>query len=143
MKGIEDSNILQEAESAQVPLNGSDMMFVTWFASGGHGDGGFSTHQFAKPDMRWIDVVRKSHPGCSVAYVLDQDTQLESYEGLDVHRIDVDKTKFGRYNSYTSVCLAVVKHASYNAIYSALSSKSAYYYACFSCRVVLVHSVKG
>ena len=62
------------------------MMFVTWFATGGHGDGGFSTHQFAKPDMRWIDAVRKSHPGCSVAYVLDQDTQLETYEGLDVHR---------------------------------------------------------
>ena len=61
-------------------------MFVTWFATGGHGDGGFSTHQFAKPDMRWIDAVRKSHPGCSVAYVLDQDTQLETYEGLDVHR---------------------------------------------------------
>lgn len=62
------------------------MMFVTFFGTGGHGDGGFHTHQFATPDMRWIDVVRKSHPGCSVAYVLDQDTQLQSYEGLDVHR---------------------------------------------------------
>ena len=62
------------------------MMFVTWFATGGHGDGGFRTHQFDTPDMRWIDVVRKSHPGCSVAYVLDQDTKLETYDGLDVHR---------------------------------------------------------
>ena len=61
------------------------------FATGGHGDGGFHTHQFSKPDMRWVDVVRKSHPGCAVAYVLDQDTQLESYDGLDVHRIDIDK----------------------------------------------------
>lgn len=58
---------------------------------GKHGDGGFHTHQFSKPDMRWVDTVRKSHPGCSVAYVLDQDTQLESYEGLDVHRISIDK----------------------------------------------------
>ena len=79
---------LQEAKAdPTVYVNGSDMMFVTWFATGGHGDGGFSTHQFATPDMRWIDVVRKSHPGCSVAYVLDQDTQLETYEGLDVHRL--------------------------------------------------------
>ena len=78
---------LQEAKGdPHSYVNGSDMMFVTWFATGGHGDGGFSTHQFAKPDMRWIDAVRKSHPGCSVAYVLDQDTQLETYEGLDVHR---------------------------------------------------------
>lgn len=61
-------------------------MFVTFYAQGKHGDGGFRTHQFHKPDMRWVDVVRRSHPGCSVAYVLDQDTQLESYEGLDVHR---------------------------------------------------------
>lgn len=80
---------LQEAKGdPHSYVNGSDMMFVTWFATGGHGDGGFSTHQFAKPDMRWIDAVRKSHPGCSVAYVLDQDTQLETYEGLDVHRFD-------------------------------------------------------
>ena len=35
---------------------------------------------------RWVDVVRRSHPGCHVAYVLDQDTQLESYDGLDIHR---------------------------------------------------------
>ena len=31
-------------------------------------------------------MVRRSHPGCSVAYVLDQDTQLESYDNLDIHR---------------------------------------------------------
>lgn len=96
-------NTLLEAKAdPNAYVNGSDMMFVTWFATGGHGDGGFSTHQFDTPDMRWIDVVKKSHPGCSVAYVLDQDTQLETYEGLDVHRIDVDKTKFGR-NAYNDL----------------------------------------
>ena len=78
---------MQEARADPTAyINGTDMMFVTWFAMGGHGHGGFSTHQFDTPDMRWIDAVRKSHPGCSVAYVLDQDTQLQSYEGLDVHR---------------------------------------------------------
>lgn len=40
-------------------------------------------------------MVKKSHPGCSVAYVLDQDTQLETYEGLDVHRYCWDPPPLG------------------------------------------------
>ena len=85
--GVDSPCLLQEARAEPTSyVNGSDMMFVTWFATGGHGDGGFRTHQFDFPDMRWIDAVKKSHPGCSVAYVLDQDTKLETYDGLDVHR---------------------------------------------------------
>lgn len=40
------------APVVEKPVDGSDMMFVTWYATGGHGDGGFRTHQFHKPDMR-------------------------------------------------------------------------------------------
>ena len=39
---------------AEKVVDGSDMMFVTWYATGGHGDGGFRTHQFHKPDMRCV-----------------------------------------------------------------------------------------
>lgn len=36
---------------------------------------------------RWAEIVRKSHPGCKIGLVLDQDTQLEQPRAVDfLHR---------------------------------------------------------
>jgi hypothetical protein len=37
------------------------------------------------PTYRWAEVAQKSHPGCKIGLILDQDTQLE--EAAD-HMVD-------------------------------------------------------
>lgn len=52
---------------------------------------------------RWADVARKSHPNCKIGLVLDQDTQLENADAVDVlHRLTIDKSNFGR-NEYNDL----------------------------------------
>ena len=53
--------------------------------------------------FRWAEVARKSHPGCRIGLVLDQDTQLNASVSVDVlHRLTIDKSKFGR-NEYNDL----------------------------------------
>ncbi|KAK9816820.1 hypothetical protein WJX72_005362 [[Myrmecia] bisecta] len=75
----------------------SNMMFVTWIAFGEAGDEGFKSHNFHSVDMRWVEVARKSHPGCAIGLALDQDTELKEAHMVDhIVRITIDKKKYGR-----------------------------------------------
>ena len=48
-------------------------------------------------------MARRSHPGCKIGLVLDQDTELSNNGTVDVlHRLTIDKSKFGR-NEYNDL----------------------------------------
>ena len=62
---------------------------------------GHDSHQLAKPDTSFISALRKSHPGCTVAVLTDQVTQIELPEGVRLFRHTIDRSKLGR-NAYAN-----------------------------------------
>ena len=62
---------------------------------------GHDSHQLAKPDTSFVSTLRKSHPGCTVAVLTDQVTQIELPEGVRLFRHTIDRSKLGR-NAYAN-----------------------------------------
>ena len=62
---------------------------------------GHDNHQLAKPDTSFISALRKSHPGCNVAVLTDQSTQIELPENVRLFRHKIDRSKLGR-NAYAN-----------------------------------------
>lgn len=62
---------------------------------------GHDNHQLARPDTSFISALRKSHPGCSIALLTDQATQIELPEGVRLFRHTIDRSKLGR-NAYAN-----------------------------------------
>ena len=62
---------------------------------------GHDSHQLAKPDTSFISTLRKSHPGCSIALLTDQATQIELPEGVRLFRHTINRSKLGR-NAYAN-----------------------------------------
>ena len=62
---------------------------------------GHDNHQLAKPDTSFISALQKSHPGCNIALLTDQATQIELPEGVRLFRYIIDRSKLGR-NAYAN-----------------------------------------
>ena len=62
---------------------------------------GHDSHQLAKPDTSFVSALRKSHPGCSIALLTDQATQIELPKGVRLFRHTIDRSKLGR-NAYAN-----------------------------------------
>ncbi len=97
---------------------------------------GHDSHQLAKPDTSFISALRKSHPGCSVAVLTDQVTQIELPQGVRLFRHTIDRSKLGRnayanyYQYLAQVCTAVRRVSACTQLY------------CLTCRIasaILVH----
>lgn len=62
---------------------------------------GHDKDQLAKPDTSFISVLRRSHPGCSIALLTDQATQIDLPEDVRLFRFMIDRSKLGR-NPYAN-----------------------------------------
>lgn len=73
---------------------------------------GHDSHQLAKPDTSFISTLRKSHPGCTVAVLTDQATQIALPEGVRLFRHTIDRSKLGRnaYANYYQYLAQVRRH---------------------------------
>lgn len=69
-------------------------------------------------------MAKKSHPGCKIGLVLDQDTLLENNGSVDVlHRLTIDKDKFGR-NEYNDLYHWQVGFAAWSPMPASFSHSS-------------------
>lgn len=62
---------------------------------------GHDNHQLAKPDTSFIATLQRSHPGCKIAVLTDQATQIDLPEGVRLFRFTIDRSKLGR-NAYAN-----------------------------------------
>jgi hypothetical protein len=62
---------------------------------------GHDNHQLAKPDTSFISTLQRSHPGCKIAVLTDQATQIDLPEGVRLFRYTIDRSKLGR-NAYAN-----------------------------------------
>lgn len=62
---------------------------------------GHDTDHLAKPDISFISALRRSHPGCSIAVLTDQSTQIKLPADVRLFRFPIDPSKLGR-NSYAN-----------------------------------------
>lgn len=62
---------------------------------------GHDKDQLAKPDTRFISILRRSHPGCTVAVLTDQATQIDLPADVRLFRFTIDRSKLGR-NPYAN-----------------------------------------
>ncbi|KAK9814423.1 hypothetical protein WJX72_005744 [[Myrmecia] bisecta] len=86
--------------------NSSDIIFGIWFSQGDRGAEGHDGHQFAGPNLAFASALQKSHPGCRIVILSDQDARDETWrmadgQQLEVFRMTIDKSKLGR-NAYAN-----------------------------------------
>lgn len=62
---------------------------------------GHDKDQLAKPDTSFISTLRRSHPGCTVAVLTDQATQIDLPADVRMFRFPIDRSKLGR-NPYAN-----------------------------------------
>ncbi len=62
---------------------------------------GHDKDQLAKPDTSFISILRRSHPGCTVAVLTDQATQIDLPADVRLFRFTIDRSKLGR-NPYAN-----------------------------------------
>lgn len=62
---------------------------------------GHDKDQLAKPDTSFISTLRRSHPGCTIAVLTDQATQIDLPADVRMFRFTIDRSKLGR-NPYAN-----------------------------------------
>ncbi|CAL8466513.1 g6049 [Coccomyxa elongata] len=90
-----------EASGALPSPTGRSLIFAAWYAEGERGAEGHDKDQLAKPDTSFISTLRRSHPGCTVAVLTDQATQLDLPADVRLFRFTIDRSKLGR-NPYAN-----------------------------------------
>ncbi|BDA41026.1 hypothetical protein COCOBI_01-6810 [Coccomyxa sp. Obi] len=83
------------------PVQNRTILFGAFYAEGDGGSEGHDTDHLAKPDISFISALRRSHPGCSIAVLTDQSTQIELPADVRLFRFPIDRSRLGR-NSYAN-----------------------------------------